>query len=135
VYGDRQAIPPTDRVRILSRITPTGPLCLVPLDDGELLKALHPQLDGRISSDIQYRITRDWSLALHGWYPKAHGLRYLARHATPHFNYCLFLERCEGLLDLEPQGTLEELSDLVTRACDAYALAPRLLESRDKGGW
>jgi hypothetical protein len=121
-------------VRILSRITPTEPLFLVPLDDGGLLKALHPQLDGRISSDIQYRITREWSLALHGWYPNAHGVRYVARHATPHFNYCLFLERCEGLLDLEPQGTLEELSDLVTRACDAYALAPRLLEIRDKGG-
>jgi hypothetical protein len=135
VYGDRQAIPPQDRARILSQITPMEPLRLVPLDDGELLKALHPELDGRISSDIHYRITREWGLALYSWYPEAHGLRYVARHATPHFNYCLFLERCQGLLELEPQGKLEELHDLVIRACDAYALAPRLCETRDKGGW
>jgi RES domain len=134
-YGDRQAIPPRDSERLLSRLTTTGPLRLIHLDDGELLKALHPHLDGRISSDIHYTITQAWSLALHEWYPEAHGIRYIARHATPHLNYCLFLERCSGLLELGTEGRLADLRELVIRACDAYGLAPRVFEPRDQGGW
>jgi len=135
VYGDRRSIPPADSARLLSCLSATSPLRLIELDDGELLKALHPQLDGRISSDIHYAITQAWSLALHEWYPQAHGIRYVARHATPYLNHCLFLERCKGLLDVKTEGKLQDLHDLVTRACDAYALAPRLFEPRDPGGW
>lgn len=54
VYGDRQSIPPADSTRLLSCLAATAPLRLIELDDGELLKALHPELDGRISSDIHY---------------------------------------------------------------------------------
>jgi RES domain len=135
VYGDHQSIPPADSARLLSCLSAKSPLCLIKLDDGELLKALHPQLDGRISSDIHYTVTQAWSLALHEWYPEAHGIRYVARHATPYLNYCLFLDRCKDLLDLKTEGKLQDLHDLVIRACDAYALAPRLFEPRDPGGW
>jgi hypothetical protein len=135
VYGDRQSIPPADRTRLLSRLSASEPLYLIPLEDGELLKALHPQLDGRINSDVHYTVTQEWSLALHSWFPDAHGIRYVARHATPHLNHCLFLDRCEGRLELETKGKLEDLHEIVTRACDAYGLAPRLLEPRDPGGW
>jgi hypothetical protein len=135
VYGDRQSIPPRDATRTVSQITASEPLRLIPLDDGQFLKALHPQLDGRISTDVEYATTRQWALALHGWYPDAHGIRYTARHATPHHNYCLFLDRCAPLLTADLQGTLAELGELVTRACAAYRLAPRLHEPNDKGGW
>jgi hypothetical protein len=135
VYGDRESIPPKDATRILSRITSTQPLRLIELNDGQLLKALHPLLDGRISTGIEYATTRQWSRALHVWYPQAQGMRYTARHATPHDNYCLFLDRCGDLLNVDPEGTLIELPELVTRACDVYRLAPRLHEPSDHGGW
>jgi hypothetical protein len=135
VYGDRLSIPPGDSERLLSCLQATTPLCLIDLSDGELLKALHPQLDGRISSAIHYTVTEAWSLALHEWYPEAHGIRYVARHATPYRNHCLFLDRCDGLLTVETEGRLKDLHDLVVRACDVYALAPRLFEPRDLGDW
>ncbi len=135
MYGDGGSIPPSATSRLLSCLTATGPLRLVQLDDGRLLKALHPGLDGRISTDVEYPTTQRWSLALHEWYPDAHGVRYTARHATPHLNYCLFLDRCAGLLDLHTEGKLEDLADIVTLASDAYGLAPRLFEPRDPGGW
>jgi hypothetical protein len=65
VYGDRLSIPPGDSERLLSCLQATTPLCLIDLSDGELLKALHPQLDGRISSAIHYTVTEAWSVALH----------------------------------------------------------------------
>jgi len=135
VYGDRQSIPPHDATRLLSRLEPTQPLTLVALDDGQLLKALHPQLDGRISTSIEYETTMQWSRALHTWYPDAHGIRYTARHATPQDNYCLFLDRCADLLQLDIDGKLTDLRDTVTRASDAYGLATRLHEPPDNGGW
>lgn len=135
VYGDRQSIPPTDMARKLSSIRANRPLRFITLDDGETLKALHSELDGRVASDIHYTVTRAWSLALHAWYKDADGIRYVARHGTPHLNRCLFLDRCASSLEVEEEGELGELRDLVVRACDAYALAPRLFESRDPGGW
>jgi hypothetical protein len=135
VYGDRQSIPSRDAARMLSRLIPTQPLKLIPLDDGQLLKALHPHRDGRISTSLEYPTTMQWSGALHTWYPDAHGIRYTARHATPHDNYCLFLDRCADLLQLDTDGKLADLRDTVTRACDAYGLAARLHEPHDNGGW
>jgi hypothetical protein len=135
VYGDRESIPPGDGSRAASKLTCGEPLRLIPLEDGQFLKALHPQLDGRISTDVEYGTTRQWALALYGWYPDAQGIRYTARHATPHPNYCLFLDRCPNALRADREGTLDQLDELVTLACAAYGLAPRLHEPADKGGW
>jgi RES domain-containing protein len=135
VYGDQQSIAPKDRDRKLSVIVPRRPLQLVALDDGTVLKALDPKLDGRISTDLDYARTREWSLALHGWYAAADGLRYTGRHAVTRLNYCLYIDRCGDALDVDSKGSLVDLRDLVMRAADAWNLAPRLFEPRDRSRW
>lgn len=135
VYGDEQEIPPSQLERRLGRLTYARPLRLVPLDDGEALKALHPKLDLNISASTRYARTRAWSLALHAWYEDADGLLYLGRHATQRLNRCLFLDRCAKDLIYEPVGKLQDLEDDVRRAAAAYNLAPRLFDTRAPTGW
>lgn len=50
VYADRQEIGPDQGDRLLSELTYTRPLLLVPLDDGQALRKLDQALDGRIAT-------------------------------------------------------------------------------------
>lgn len=133
MYGNDGVITPREGDRFLSRVWSTRPLRLISLDDGQVLRALG--LDLRISATTSYRRTRLWGLRLHDWMPRADGLRYVGRHATTHLNFCLFLDRCGDALEFETRGRLKELRDHVIRAADAWSLAPRLFDERDKGGW
>ena len=66
--------------------------------------------------------TQRWALSLFRWFPEAHGLRYLPRHAGEHRNYCVFVDRCAGKLSSEEHGTISSLRDLVLLAADTYYL-------------
>ncbi len=131
VYGDARSIAPNQAKRALSTIWSERPLQVVDLDNSETLAKL--RLDLKISTCTEYRQTMVWSRALHAWYPGADGLRYLGRHATTRLNLCLFLDRCGKDLDFEMEGRLGKLRPRVLRAADAYNLAPRLFQGRDRG--
>jgi hypothetical protein len=64
--------------------------------------------------------------------PRGDGISYLGRHAAKHLNFCLFLDRCADALGFESEGTLADLKPHVLRAANAYNLAPRLFEPRDR---
>lgn len=126
VYGDVGRIGPAEGSgRSLSHVYSTGPLRMVALDRGETQKALG--LDARICVSRRYEITRQWAYAIHRWYPQASGIRYLSRHASPHHNYCLFLDRCRHLLVAELQGRLEELRATVLLAAARYRLRSQIV--------
>jgi hypothetical protein len=133
VYGDSGEIAPSDAGRYLSAVRSTRPLRLLALDDSHVLAALG--LDLRIATTVDYARSRLWGLRLHEWYPDCDGLRYLGRHAARHLNFCLFLDRCAGSLEPDTIGRLADLRYHVIRAAEAYNLAPRLFEERDRGGW
>jgi hypothetical protein len=122
VYGDIGRIKPAERDRRLSRIAATRTLQLVALDDPGVQKVLG--LDGRIAMSKQYPTTMKWSRALHRWFPDADGIRYMSRHAGTNRNYCLFLDRCKGALEVEPKGQVGDLRlrPVVLDACDRYEL-------------
>jgi hypothetical protein len=126
VYGDVGRIGPSEGSgRFLSRVYSTEPLNLVTLDRGETQKALG--LDARICVSRRYKTTREWAYAIHRWYPEASGIRYLSRHASPHPNYCLFLDRCRHLLAAESQGRLDELKATVLLAAARYRLRSQIV--------
>lgn len=131
VYGDMRSIAPDQAARTLSTMWAERELGVVDLDSAETLAALG--LDLRISASVDYERSMAWSRALHDWYPKADGIRYLGRHAAKHLNFCLFLDRCADALGFEPEGMLADLRPHVIRAADAYNLAPRMFEPRDRG--
>ena len=131
VYGDIRSIAPNQATRTLSTMWAERELAVVDLDSAETLAALG--LDLRISASVDYERTMAWSRSLHDWYPKADGICYLGRHAAKHLNFCLFLDRCSDALRFEAEGTLADLRPHVLRAADAYNLAPRLFEPRDRG--
>ncbi len=120
VYGDVKVIEAGEKERRLSHIGSRGELLLVPLDDPGVQKRLG--LDGRIGMSKQYPATQHWALMLHHWFPEAHGIRYLSRHAGENRNYCLFLERCTGKLRVEEHGKISALRDVVLLAADKYHL-------------
>jgi hypothetical protein len=126
VYGDVGRIGRSEGSgRLLSRVYSTEPLSLVTLDRGETQKALG--LDARICVSRRYGTTREWAYAIHRWYPQASGIRYLSRHASPHTNYCLFLDRCRHLLAAELQGQLDELRATVLLAAVRYRLRSHIV--------
>ncbi len=98
---------------------------MVALDRGEIQKALG--LDAKICDSRRYETTRQWAYAMHRWYPEASGIRYPSRHASPHHNYCLFLDRCLYLLVVELQGRLEELRATVLLAAARYRLRSQIV--------
>lgn len=120
VYGDARIIEDGQKERHLSRITSNEELPLVALDDPAVQKRLG--LDGRINMSRQYPTTQRWALKLYQWFPQARGIRYLSRHASEERNYCLFLNRCERVLEVECMGKLGELRETVLRAADHYYL-------------
>jgi hypothetical protein len=120
VYGDVRVIDAEQRGRRLSRIVTQERLLLVPLDNPSAQKRLG--LDGRIGMSRQYSITQRWALSLFHWFPEAHGIRYLSRHAGEHRNYCLFVERCASRLRFEEHGTISSLREVVLLAADTYHL-------------
>lgn len=133
VYGDSREIAPKEADRGLSEMWSTRPLRLLRLDDPLVLPPL--EIDFQISTSTEYDRTREWSCAFHRWYPSCDGLTYLGRHSGPHLNHCLFLDRCLHALDFRCVGTLQELRPTVLQAADAWSLAPRLFEPKDRGGW
>lgn len=120
VYGDVRVIDANQSSRRLSRIDSRERLLLVPLDDPATQKRLG--LDGRIGMSRQYPTTQRWALSLFHWFPEAHGIRYLSRHAGEHRNYCLFVDRCAGKLRSEEHGIISSLRHLVLLAADTYHL-------------
>jgi hypothetical protein len=121
VFGDLGRITPPNAERRLSLLSSRRALHLVTLDDAMSLRYFG--LDARICDTDDYALTRAWSTALHDWYPTCDGLRYMSRKATPHVNYCLYLDRCGDAIDLFVQGRLRDLRDLVLFAADRYRLA------------
>lgn len=120
VYGDVRLIDTDQRSRRLSCIISREKLLLIPLDDPATQKRLG--LDGRIGMSRQYLTTQRWALSIFRWFPDAHGIRYLSRHAGEHRNYCLFVDRCAGMLRSEEHGTISSQRDLVLLAADTYHL-------------
>jgi hypothetical protein len=122
VYGDTQLISANEATRRNSRIVAARQLQLVDLTDAHVQKVL--RIDGRIATAKQYPTTQKWSRALHRWFPDADGIIYPSRHAGPHHNLCLFLDRCRTELDVQPVREIGEpafrleLLDI----CDLYNL-------------
>lgn len=127
VFGDAREIPPSAANRRLFRLTATSPLRVVPLDRGTVLSAFG--LDLNVCASRDYPRTRPWSLAFHGWYPHADGIRYLGRHAAQKLNLCLFLDRCGPALTATEVGKLADLRRDGLIAAHRYHLVPRLLVS------
>lgn len=120
VYGDVRVIEESQKGRKLSRISSTDALRLIPLDAPGTQKLLG--LDGRIGMSKQYPATQRWASRLFQWLPEAQGIRYLSRHAGENRNYCLFLERCAGELEVEDHGSIASLREVVMLAADRYRL-------------
>ncbi len=120
VYGDVRVIEESQKERKLARISSTSALRLIPLDDPGTQKLLG--LDGRIGMSKQYPTTRRWASKLFQRFPEARGIRYLSRHAGENRNYCLFLERCAGDLEVEDHGSLASLRRVAFLAADKYRL-------------
>ena len=110
----------------MSHVTGTRQLKLLTIDEAEVQKAF--RLDLNISATTDYPQTQAWSLAWHTWYPDADGIRYVGRHAVKKLNYCLFLDRCADGLRFKREGVLQELDDVVLRACELYSLDNRLAD-------
>lgn len=124
-YGDDRRINPEESERrVLWRMESTEPLQFVALDDAGVQKCF--DLDARICTAKQYRITREWALAFFNWYPYVCGIRYIARHASPHLSYCLFLDRCPEQLLVEREGQLKDLRNTVRLASRQYKLRWRI---------
>jgi len=125
VFGDRRLIEDADGDRYVFRLVSQRPLRLLRLDDGDTLMSLG--LDARVCTIKPYRRTQLWSRAFYDWYPRLDGLRYVPRYATGHTNYCLYLDRCAGVLVAESQGRIATRHDLLERVIDAYPLTTTLL--------
>ena len=119
-YGDARLLEEGQKERRLSHIFSEDTLRLVALADPGTQKRLG--LAGRIGMSKQYPVTQRWALALRRWFPEAHGIRYLSRHAGENRNYCLFLERCKGKLRIEEYGKISTLRETVLLAADRYHL-------------
>ncbi len=121
VFGDTGVIEASEiRRRSLFRVSSTRTLRLLTLDDGGVQKAF--RLDSRICDTKVYEVSRAWGLAFHGWYPEADGIRYISRHASPHLNVCLFLDRCMDAIRAEEVGRLVDLAKTVAAARRKYHL-------------
>lgn len=125
VYRDTRVVPKRDADRLLSCLSSSRELSILRLDDPEVLAAFDLQLD--ISQSREYERTRAWSRAWHGWYgQQIDGLRYLGRKSASRLNYCLYLDRCAGHLEVRTEGRLADLRSTVMRACAGYRIAPAL---------
>jgi hypothetical protein len=133
VYGDRRQIGPDQGSRHLSQVWSTEPLKLVALDDPRTLSGLG--IDASISIAPEYRRTMEWGRRLREWYTDAHGISFLGRKAAAHTNYCLFLDRCDGKLEVDTLGQLIDLRARVMRACASLNIVPRLFDPKAGGGW
>lgn len=121
VYGDAGIIEATEaRERSLYRIRSSEPIKVLTLEDGGTQRAFH--LDSRICDTKRYEVTRSWALAFYRWYPEIQGVRYIARHASPGLNFCLFLDRCAPALTAQNLGLLGSLRRTVQAAAGKYHL-------------
>lgn len=125
VYGDRWQILADQATRALSLLIARRPLRLIPLDEAAVFLALG--LDARVNTTKRYERTQAWSLAFHTWFPDADGIRFSGRKAGNSPNYCLFLDRCAGDLDLYSQGELQDLRAIVLAAAARYALKVEII--------
>ena len=121
VYADSRLIPASDGGRYLSVLFPTRAIRVVPLDVGRVLQAF--RLDGQITTTTNYPETMPWSMAFHGWYPDADGIRYFGRKATERRNYCFFLDRCGTDLEVRRIDRLDGAEALVKTAAAHQSLA------------
>lgn len=124
-YGDDRRINPEEgKERALWRVESIEPLPFVALDTAQVQNRFN--LDARICTAKQYQTTQQWALALFYWYPGACGIRYIARHASPHLSYCLFIDRCSERLRVKYEGQLENLKNTVRLASRLYNLRSRI---------
>lgn len=127
IYGDDGRINPEEgEARTLWQVRSGEPLPIIALEDAQVQKCFG--LDSRVCTSKQYPATRAWALALYNWFDGACGIRYISRHASPHLNYCLFLDRCEGRLSAKCEGRLNNLPNTVRIACARYKLRSRIGE-------
>jgi hypothetical protein len=65
----------------------------------------------------------EWSVAFHNWFVEADAIRFLGRKATDRLNYCFFLDRCAGDLEIKTLGTLRDLDRVVKTVAARWSLA------------
>jgi RES domain len=78
------------------QVTSSRPLRLIPVDQSLVQAQLGT--DARIWTEVHYRVTQQWGLALHSWYPDADGIRYTPRHTQEQTSFALYLDRCASTL-------------------------------------
>lgn len=130
VYARRRDIGPGEGERRLSAMD-SAPLRLVALDEPGVLSAFN--LDALVSTVPTYNRTMRWGERFREWYDGAngelaHGIRYLGRKSASHLNYCLWLDRCDGLVTTTQAGKLRELRAEVLSAADQLQLTARLFD-------
>jgi hypothetical protein len=134
VYAKRRDIGPAEADRRLSEVT-SKPLRVIALDDPAVLASL--RLDALVNVVPTYGRTMRWGERLREWYDGsngelAHGIRYLGRRSASHLNYCLWLDRCPGLLQFSERGRLGTLRREVMLAADQLQLTTRLFDPATK---
>ncbi len=125
VFGDTKLIEERDGERRVVRLTSRRRLRLLALDDGATLMRL--ALHARICVVRPYALPQAWSGALHEWYPRLDGLRYVSRREPSAANVCLFLDRCKDAITVEDRGRVRDDLDRLERVVDRYPIANTLL--------
>jgi len=136
VYCDTDGtheIGPDQANRRISSVAVHGALQVLDLGDAGVLTALG--VDLRICTTTDYARTRGWAFNIRQWLPDVQAIRYLGRRSGRADNYCLFLDRCAGVLTWTPHGTLAQNEELVLIACDLLGLVPRLLFEEPDEPW
>ena len=125
VFGDTKLIEARDGERRVLRLSSRRRLRLLALDDGATLMRLG--LDARICVVRPYGLPQAWSAAIHGWYSRLDGLRYVSRREPSAANVCLFLDRCADAITVDARGLVRDDLDLLERVIDRYPIATTLL--------
>ncbi len=125
VFGDTKLIEDRDGERRVFGLGSRRRLRLLALDDGATLMRLG--LDARVCVVRPYELPQAWSSALHGWYARLDGLRYVSRHEPSAANVCLFLDRCGDAITVEDRGLVRDDLDRLERVVDRYPIATTLL--------
>lgn len=122
IYADDKVIASSEgESRHFFRFEANRRLRVVALDEAEVRSLFG--LDLRVCSTLAYERTQAWAKALYGWYPEADGIRYLGRNSAPERNYCLFLDRVEGEVFAEDEGSLRDFRRTAQAVARAYGIA------------
>ena len=125
VFGDRRLIDERDGECRILRVRSTRKLRVLALDDGAALLSLG--LDGQIGATRPYTFSQQWSAALHLWYARLDGLRYVSRREPAARNVCLYLDRCRDALSVEDLGRIDGDIGRLEQVVDRYPIATTLL--------